>query len=536
MRLTTHRGCNDVTSARLRAAAGLLGAVLVSSLAAPAGASGTPTQPAASQSTVHAAGTNGKVAGFGVPTGAHHDEALESEAGRIAATGANTVMLDATWQVDAQSAHEIHPGEMTISDEDLLLAAQRVRSAGMSPMLTVKVVCQGCRQRWRGLLRPSDREAFFESYRKMTNHYAQLAQQMGVIVYFIGSEMNSLQGESNRWRQVVLEARTHYGGKIGYEINWDAMKGVSWWDDVDVAGVSAYFPLSDEMQPNLADLLAAWQSSDVEASGSTMTKGRNWVAELQSLARSSGKPILFGEVGYQSAQQAAQYPYQQGKTKGYDAQLQADAYQAVLTTFEQQSWWLGVIWWEWKVTGGGTDDLDYSPRTKLAETFLQRWYAGQRPSARTVSLVGVTRPSAKASNVKPRLPNAPAAGTTGSRPRGGRLTPSGTTGPGTSASTAPSASASGVATPGLPGSPSGLPSLPGAVTSGLPTPELPDALEQVPTGTIEASLQRAAAREEHRRATLGAGVLTALVLVGHAAVWAPRVRRRFLLPRPTASA
>src|SRR3712207_2703620 len=103
-----------------------------------------------------------------------------------------------------------------------------------------------------------------------------------------------------------------------------------------VAGVSAYFPLSDEKQPNLADLLAAWQSSDVEASGTTVTKGRNWVAELQSLARSSGKPILFGEVGYQSALQAAQYPYQQGKTEGYDAQLQADAYQAVLTTFEQQ--------------------------------------------------------------------------------------------------------------------------------------------------------------------------------------------------------
>src|SRR3712207_8414259 len=53
-----------------------------------------------------------------------------------------------------------------------------------------------------------------------------------------------------------------------------------------VAGVSAYFPLSDEMQPNLADLLAARQSSDVEASGSTVTKGRNrseeHTPELQS--------------------------------------------------------------------------------------------------------------------------------------------------------------------------------------------------------------------------------------------------------------
>jgi len=41
---------------------------------------------------------------------------------------------------------------------------------------------------------------------------------------------------------------------------------------------------------------------------------------------------------------------------------------------ESRPWWMGVIWWEWFVSGGGPNDNTYSPRDKPAEKFLTAWY------------------------------------------------------------------------------------------------------------------------------------------------------------------
>ena len=339
-------------------------------------------------------GTRGKVAGYGVTTSSGGVRAVTLEAERIAATGGNTVSLEATWEVDAQNSNTPRRSARTVSDEDLLIAARRVREAGMNVMVTVKIVCQDCKgpdARWRGVLAPSNREEFFANYRLMSNHYAALAQQAGAVLFFVGSEMNSLQGETAQWRRIIFEARTRFGGRIGYQANWDALTGVRFWDEIDTAGVSAYFPLSDELQPNISDLLAAWRDSDTEAH-----RGSNWLAQLEQFAASHGKPVLFGEIGYQSAVQAAQRPFFQDKTSGYDGQLQADLYQTVLTLFESRPWWLGAIWWEYKITSADERDLDYSPRGKMAEQLLTRWYSGERPTPAERSLVGTTRPSAKA--------------------------------------------------------------------------------------------------------------------------------------------
>ena len=323
-----------------RAAAALLGVLLV--LPVLGAGPGVPAARAAD-------GTNGKVAGFGM----WPSTTQPTELARVRALGANTVMLDVTWQVDDQKSSDIHPGDGTWSDQDLLIAAQRVQAAGAVAMLTLKVVCRGCPSTWRGALRPDDVDAWFASYQKMVDHYADLAQQAGVTVLFIASEMNSLQGKTAKWRDVAIAARTRFSGKLGYEVNWDTLSGVGFWDEVDIAGVSAYFPLTPAAQPNVADLLDDWDSGQVPRAGGKNTLGRRWTKEVANLAASSGKPVLFGEIGYQSAMYATERPYAEYRSEGNDEQLQADAYQAALTTFESQPWWLGAIWWEWKVTAAG---------------------------------------------------------------------------------------------------------------------------------------------------------------------------------------
>lgn len=485
-------------------------------------------------SSAHAEGpgTRGKVAGFGITTSSGGVRAVTLEADRIAATGGNTVSLEATWEVDSQTSNEPRRSERTVSDQDLLVAAQRAREAGMNVMVTVKIVCQDCPGRdgrWRGTLQPTDRAVFFANYRAMTNHYADLARQAGAVLFFVGSEMNSLQGDTAAWRRVIFEARQRFAGSIGYQANWDALTGIGFWDEVDIAGVSAYFPLSDELAPNIDDLVKAWSDSDTEAH-----RGSNWLAQLEEFARGHGKPVLFGEVGYQSAIQAAQRPFYQDKQAGYDGQLQADLYQTVLTVFEPRSWWLGAIWWEYKITSADEGDYDYSPRGKLAEQLLTRWYAGQRPSSPGRSLVGTTRPSAKSDGEPPATGPAkpPTSGPGASAPKPPARTAAATPG----APPAAPAPTKATAAP-LPSAVAPPPVLPSVAVPSTGTevlgarPPLPEVLAELDVQTVDDALARAAEREHRERMSVAAAALLAPLVLGHAVEVYRRVRRPSIFHR-----
>jgi hypothetical protein len=325
-------------------------------------------------------GTNGKTAGLGISRPGVPQQVIANDLPRMKSDGINTGTIDVWWDVDKQDSSSVHPGSITPSDADLVLAIQRVKTAGMKVMFEPKVWCPSCQpMHWRGILKPKNRSAFFDSYRKMINHYADLSQQTGVDVYFIGSEMNSLQDATDEWRRIAREARVRYKGRLAYEVNWDVWNEVKFWDAVDVVSVSAYFPLSDLERPTVAELKAGWQASRVKE-----FKGHTWAKNMATLARTTGKQVLFGEAGYLSSTYAARKPYDESQRFDPDQQVQADAYQALLETFEHESWWMGVVWWEW-VPEAGSDSgssMTYSPRDKQAEKLMSAWYArGWRPGA-----------------------------------------------------------------------------------------------------------------------------------------------------------
>lgn len=325
-------------------------------------------------------GTRGKVAGFGISRPGLPQTLIAHDLPRIRRVGVNTGMIDVWWDVDRKDATTMHPGRITTSDAGLLLAMQQARAAGLKLMFEPKLWCPSCRPlHWRGVLEPDDRKAFFRAYRSMTNHYADLARRGGVDTYFIGSEMTSLQGSTSEWLEVARQARARFPGRLAYEANWDVANKVGFWKAVDVVSVSAYFPLTDVGRPTVPELKAGWRSSRAKA-----FKGRNWVREMATLARSTKKPVLFGEAGYISSTYAARQPFDESQRVKPDQQVQANAYQALLETFEGEPWWMGVVWWEW-FDQPGSDPLTamtYTPRDKLAEQLLTAWYSrGWRPSA-----------------------------------------------------------------------------------------------------------------------------------------------------------
>jgi len=362
----------------MKLAAALAAATALGLVAGPAAADTPATVTTAAQKTpagitTVAGGTGGQTAGAAVPDmgSAADDRALA----RIKADGLNTVSLFVWWLTPGPTSDALSPYQGTQSDTSLDAEISTARSDGLAVSLTPVFYCSGCQGGWRGTMEPSDDTVFFTSYAGFVNHYATMAQRDGVTTFFVGSEMSSLETDTSRWRSVISGVRSRFHGTLAYEENWDVLGQAHFLSDVDLIGVSAYFPLDDGASPALSRLLGDWTSSQ-----SSSAPGHNWEEELAGLARRTGRPIVFGEAGYMSGDFAARQPFLDFQGQA-DWQLQSDLYQALLQTFSGRSWWRGVDWWEWFPPSGSLSDDSRTPEAKTAESLLKDWYGrGWRPS------------------------------------------------------------------------------------------------------------------------------------------------------------
>ena len=324
-----------------------------------------------------------KVVGFSLGSIAQQQRFAGVENRRIRKTGANTVSLSVWWDFDNRTS-TVRPGQMTNPDSEVRLAIRTVRSSGLSAAILPLLMCTTCETNWRGSIEPRNKTLFYESYRSMIRNYAEIAQDEGASLLFIGSEMSSTQGDTEEWREIADVARSEYSGAIAYDVNWDAIDGVKFWDAVDIPSISAYFPLSEKRHPTLDTLKKAWYSSQEEH-----WLGRNSVAEVQKLSAKTGKRVLFGEAGYRSIDWATKLPFDYARDDGDpNPALQADAYQALIETFDDKPFWRGVLWWEWELNSARPQtETGFTPRGKAAEDVMRAWYAeGIRPSEDTPRL------------------------------------------------------------------------------------------------------------------------------------------------------
>lgn len=184
----------------------------------------------------------------------------------LAATNANWAAVLVTWyQATTSSTTIATASDKTPTDDALRLAIQELHAKGLKVMLKPHVdVISG---QWRGDINPSNVDAWFASYTQFILNYAQMAQALGAEGFCMGTELKTVSGAANqaRWKAVIDEIRQVYTGVLTYAANAsspaDEFTSVSFWDDVDLIGLDAYFTLTNHDDPTLAELVAAWRSN-----------------------------------------------------------------------------------------------------------------------------------------------------------------------------------------------------------------------------------------------------------------------------------
>lgn len=292
--------------------------------------------------------------------------------------GADWVAVAPGWyQPDATaSAVAPHP-RRTPRDQDVAALIRKARAAGLRVLL--KPFVDSLNGVWRAEFRPADPRGWMDTYADMVHHYAQIGADAGADMLSVGVELEFSQGWEAVWRGLIADVRQAYGGALTYAANHAeadsgvGYEGVAWWDALDFIGIDAYFPLAPPETETLSlDRLAS-----------------AWLRHLAAIARwraarHPGQPVIFTELGYESATGAAASPWGVDRSEPVrvDLELQAQLYAAFFGQPYRRDMLQGVFWWLWVPGLGGPLDSSHVPNGKPAADVLRNVFTAtnRRPT------------------------------------------------------------------------------------------------------------------------------------------------------------
>jgi hypothetical protein len=248
---------------------------------------------------------------------------------RLRRLGVDTVTILAVWMQPNLHSTAIARHGVAVQDKRLIAAVRAAKRLHMRVILRPYVdLLDG---NWRGQIRPTDVNKWFAGYDRFIVRYAKLAQRMRVTGFCVGSEMGSMSQYAGQWRALVAKVRKRFSGFVTYQANWgEEVHTVTWWDALDVIDVSAYYELAKSFGYTVGDLVATWNTI---------------YGELQAVSESWHRPIMFGEIGYQTVRGSAMQPWNSLSTFPRDVQDQATSYEAAFRVWYRAPFFRGFEWW-----------------------------------------------------------------------------------------------------------------------------------------------------------------------------------------------
>ena len=249
------------------------------------------------------------------------------------------------------------PDGDTPTDEALKHAIETCHKLGMRVMIKPHVDPRTDEARIN--IMPS--EKWFDSYEKFILRYAKLSEENGVEMFSVGTELEAttFSAWTHRWDQVIDKIKEVYSGMLTYSANWTEYAEVPFWDKLDLVGIDAYFPLTDNDEPSMEELIAAWEAE--------ADKLEAWLTEMNL----TDKGVILTEIGYPSADGANRQPWV-AVSNVEDQQEQADCLEAMFSVLTKRSWFEGYYIWQY-FPQERWSPLGFTVKGKKSEEVINEW-------------------------------------------------------------------------------------------------------------------------------------------------------------------
>jgi hypothetical protein len=226
---------------------------------------------------------------------------------------------------------------------------------------------------WRALIDPGSDAGWAHwtaSYRRFLLHWAEVAALGGADMLSVGVELRSwVTGpRAQSFTALISDVRARYPGLLTYSGNWDDIAHTVILGELDVIGVNAFYPLTDEEGARDAEL--------AEGAAKVAT-------DLAELAAEWDKPVLLAEMGYTTRRDPALRPWEwpDGMTNVViDEAAQGRAYRALLAPLLDARWCAGFFVWRSYADPSDVSqeaEWGFSPIGKRAELVLRDAFASR---------------------------------------------------------------------------------------------------------------------------------------------------------------
>ena len=225
---------------------------------------------------------------------------------------------------------------------------------------------------WVGEYDPVTEENWLQwekDYRSFVMEFVQIAVDYQVDIFCIGTEYKvATRVREAFWRGLIKDIRAVYSGKLTYASNWDNYENIPFWEELDFAGLDAYFPLIEDKTPAIDALLVAWQPT---------------LKRIEDFQKKINKPILFTEYGYLCVDGAAGKLWEIEKKVSQLAKndaAQSHAFEALFQTFWDKEWFAGGFIWKWYIDDTYADlpyEKGYDPKGKDCYETIKKCYDRQ---------------------------------------------------------------------------------------------------------------------------------------------------------------
>lgn len=276
----------------------------------------------------------------------------------VAELGATNIQITVRWAQDSVTSNTVYaepgttPSDATLRD-CLTYARSKKLTVFLLPIIHLK---ERSATKWRGTLKPTDRAKWWASYRAFILHHARLAAGQAQLLA-VGSELVSMEADVAEWQRLISDVRAIYKGLLTYSANWDHFTPITFWDQLDFAGISAYWPIAKTTDEDVETMTARWRPIQ---------------AEIGRFALRVKKPIIFTEIGFRSDAEGATKPWLHARMVPPNMEVQRRAWAATRAAWERTPWLAGFYAWNW-FGQGGPRDTSHTPRDKPAATVLKAW-------------------------------------------------------------------------------------------------------------------------------------------------------------------